>query len=256
MGGVEVELYPSLPTALEGGEGSASCPGRSLPPGKIWYHLYRRLGGPQSQSGQVRKILPPPGFNPRTIQPIASRYTDWATWPTEVTWQYLKLNTCSSVVYEVTLSYLLRLSEVIFEMVFCTVHRTVVSYHFKSVGEIYFKHNEPPPISVLWFTFQWFIIQQSIPYFSYVMWDISQSQWPRSLRHRSAAARHLRFWVWIPPGAWMSVCCECCVLSGRGLCDKLITCPEESCRLWCVIMCDLETSWMRRPWPTGGCCTK
>jgi hypothetical protein len=39
----------------------------------------------------------------------------------------------------------------------------------------------------------------------------------------------------------------------RGLCDKLITRPEESYRLRCV-MYDLETSWMRRPWPTGGCC--
>jgi len=29
-------------------------------------------------------------------------------------------------------------------------------------------------------------------------------------------------------GSGMSVCCECCVLSGRGLCDGLITCPEES----------------------------
>jgi len=29
----------------------------------------------------------------------------------------------------------------------------------------------------------------------------------------------------------MSVCCGCCVLSGRGLCDKLITLPEESYRL-------------------------
>ena len=66
----------------------------------------------------------------------------------------------------------------------------------------------------------------------------------------------------------MSVCCECCVLSGRGLCDGLITRPEESygclsvvsavcCqvkvsatglitrleesyRLWCVSECDLE----------------
>jgi hypothetical protein len=37
----------------------------------------------------------------------------------------------------------------------------------------------------------------------------------------------------------MFVCCECCVLSGRGLCDELITRPEESYRLWCVI-CDLE----------------
>jgi hypothetical protein len=38
----------------------------------------------------------------------------------------------------------------------------------------------------------------------------------------------------------MSVCCECCVLSGRGLCDELITRPEECCRLWCVVVCDLE----------------
>jgi hypothetical protein len=38
----------------------------------------------------------------------------------------------------------------------------------------------------------------------------------------------------------MFVCCECCVLSGRGLCDELITCPEESYRLWCAVVCDLE----------------
>jgi len=60
----------------------------------------------------------------------------------------------------------------------------------------------------------------------------------------------------------VSVCCECCVLSGRGLCDAVITRPEESYRLWCVVVCDLETSRVRRPWsalgrsvgsnPTGG----
>jgi len=38
----------------------------------------------------------------------------------------------------------------------------------------------------------------------------------------------------------MFVCCECCVLSGRGLCDELITRPEESYRLWCVVVCYLE----------------
>jgi hypothetical protein len=38
----------------------------------------------------------------------------------------------------------------------------------------------------------------------------------------------------------MFVCCERCVLSGRGLCDEVITCPEESYRLWCVVMCNLE----------------
>jgi hypothetical protein len=54
----------------------------------------------------------------------------------------------------------------------------------------------------------------------------------------------------------MSVCCECCVLSGRGLCDELITGPEETYRLGCVVVCDLETSWMRRPWPNGGCSAK
>jgi len=30
------------------------------------------------------------------------------------------------------------------------------------------------------------------------------------------------------------------VLSGRGLCDEMITRPEESYRLWCVVVCDLE----------------
>jgi hypothetical protein len=39
----------------------------------------------------------------------------------------------------------------------------------------------------------------------------------------------------------MFVCCECCVLSGRGLCDGLITRPEESYQLWRVVyVCDLE----------------
>ena len=46
--------------------------------GKTRYTLYRRLGGPQGRSGQVRKISPPPGFDPRTVQPAASRYTDYA----------------------------------------------------------------------------------------------------------------------------------------------------------------------------------
>ena len=64
------------------GEGSASRPGRSLAPGKTRYPLYRRLGGPQGRSGQVRKISPPPEFDPRTVQPVISRYTYYATLPT------------------------------------------------------------------------------------------------------------------------------------------------------------------------------
>ena len=42
------------------------------------------------------------------------------------------------------------------------------------------------------------------------------------------------------PAGGMDVCRECCVLSGRGLCDWLITRPEEYYRLWCVVTCDLE----------------
>jgi hypothetical protein len=40
--------------------------------------------------------------------------------------------------------------------------------------------------------------------------------------------RLLGLWVRIPPRAWMSVSCKCCVLSGRGLCDGLVPRPEES----------------------------
>jgi hypothetical protein len=50
----------------------------------------------------------------------------------------------------------------------------------------------------------------------------------------------------------MFVCYECCVLSGRGLCDGLITRPEESYRLWRVVVCDQETSRMMRLKPATG----
>jgi hypothetical protein len=39
----------------------------------------QRLGGPQDRSGRVRKASPPPAFDPRTVHPVARRYTDWAT---------------------------------------------------------------------------------------------------------------------------------------------------------------------------------
>ena len=98
----------------------------------------------------------------------------------------------------------------------------------------------------------WFISRSGFNLLFIITELNSRSQWPRGLRRRSAAARLLRSWVRIPPEAWMFVCCDCCVLSGRGICDELITRPEESYRLWCVVVCDLETSKMRRPWPTLG----
>ena len=58
-----------------GGQHYASA---ALPQGKTRYPLYRRLGGPQGRSGLVRKFSPLPGFDPRTVQLLASRYTDCA----------------------------------------------------------------------------------------------------------------------------------------------------------------------------------
>ena len=48
----------------------------------------------------------------------------------------------------------------------------------------------------------------------------------------------------------------CCQVEVSGVYDELITRPEESYRLWCVVECALENSWRKRPWPTGGCCAK
>ena len=64
-------------------------------------------------------------------------------------------------------------------------------------------------------------------YLMLIMSYCSRFQWPRGLRRRSTASSLLRLWVRIPPGAWTYVCCECCVLSGRGLCYGLNTCPEH-----------------------------
>ena len=98
----------------------------------------------------------------------------------------------------------------------------------------------------------WNSILGTVFYFYRVFKNICRSKWPRGLRRSSATPRLLGLWVLIPPGVWKSVSCECCVLSGRDLCDGLITRPEESYRLWCVVGCELETSRMRRPWPIGG----
>jgi hypothetical protein len=60
-----------------------------------------------------------------------------------------------------------------------------------------------------------------------------RSHWPRSLSCGSAAVRLLGLRVRVPPESWMSFSCECCALSGIGLCDGPITRPEESYRAWC-----------------------
>ena len=61
-----------------GGGWSPPRPSRFTTSKETRYPLYRRLGGLLGQSGRVRNISPPPGFDPRNVQPVASSYTDWA----------------------------------------------------------------------------------------------------------------------------------------------------------------------------------
>ena len=46
------------------------------------------------------------------------------------------------------------------------------------------------------------------------------------------------------------------MLSGKGLCDEMITRPEGFYRLWLVDVCDLETSKEEAKSPLKGCESK
>jgi len=59
----------------------SSTPRPPLPPGKTRNTFYGRLGGPQGRSGRAENLFPT-GIRSRTVQPVVSRYTDWATRPT------------------------------------------------------------------------------------------------------------------------------------------------------------------------------
>jgi hypothetical protein len=67
----------SLTLAIEGVVSQRHAPG-ALPPEMSRYPVYRRLGGPQGRSEQVQKISPTPEFDPRTIQAVATCYTNYA----------------------------------------------------------------------------------------------------------------------------------------------------------------------------------
>ena len=83
--------------------------------------------------------------------------------------------------------------------------------------------------------------------------DHTQRRSTQDLSRRAVCGRSPAEIVGSNPTGGMDVCCcKCCVLLGRGLCDELITHPEESYRLWCVVLCELETSRMRRPWHALG----
>ena len=70
-----------MTAALEGSEWSAARPGRILPPGKTRYPFYSSLSGPQGRSGGAENLFLT-GIRSQTVQPVVSRYTEWATRPT------------------------------------------------------------------------------------------------------------------------------------------------------------------------------
>jgi len=74
----------------------------ALPPGGTRYALYRSLGRAQCRSGRLRKISNPPGFDPWTVHPVASRYTDSCpgphTPPVPVLYQVNRLDALSRLV--------------------------------------------------------------------------------------------------------------------------------------------------------------
>ena len=140
----------------------------ALAVGMTHYPLYRRLGGPQVQSGHVWEILP------------------------------LDHTAHGESLYR--LSY----------------HGTVVRMPVSTFNYLCNEGLFYEPVFL------------SLYYLSYLYWNI-RNCWPQWLCNvRCTANCLLTLLVWILPGVWMFVCCESCVLSGRGLCDELITRPEES----------------------------
>ena len=91
-----------MTAALEGGKGSAARPGRTLPPGKTRYPFYRRLSGPQGRSGRAENLVPT-GIRCRTVQPVVSCYTDWATRPTNIR-RYYSVHTAIGICHAFVLT--------------------------------------------------------------------------------------------------------------------------------------------------------
>ena len=75
-----------------------------------------------------------------------------------------------------------------------------------------------------WYSF-FFLSSSSSSLLLLLLLLLLRSRWPRGLRSWSEATRFLGLRVQFSRVTWMSLCCDCCVLSGRGLCDGLITRP-------------------------------
>jgi hypothetical protein len=134
-------------------------------------------------------------------------------------------------------------------VMFCGLHHLLWNYHYLLIF-----HFDVPIWRQSWGNLHWNI---TLPfYIKYLIFIVPVPTSARSKANICGRSPAEILGSNRTRGAWMSVCCKCCVLSGRGLCDGPIARPEESYPLWWVIVRGLETSWMRRPWPTGGCRAK
>jgi hypothetical protein len=77
-GEAQITAISCCSSELEGGWWSVPHPDHFTPRKETQYPLYRRLGGPRDQCGWARKILPTLRFEPSTVQPVASHYTNCA----------------------------------------------------------------------------------------------------------------------------------------------------------------------------------
>jgi hypothetical protein len=139
----------------------------TLPPGKTWYPLYRRLGGAQGWSGQVRKMLPPPGFNPWTVQPVVSCYTDYAI-PAPTCINTISIF-CKWLFWYGTARQFLSFIFYTYKMgfLFLNMHIYVVPFLIVLIHII--------SLTYLWSSFPSFI------YEDFIRDSVAKSQWPRAL---------------------------------------------------------------------------
>jgi len=100
----------------------------------------------------------------------------------------------------------------------------VINHSPQSIGEV--KH-EWTYTSSLYVVMEW-----TREDFTFLISVLNLLPIPVAARSKAACLLGLR--VRTPPRALMSVSCECCMLSGRDLCDGPIPRSEESYPLWCV----------------------
>ena len=88
--GVEVLLYPFMTMALEGGEGSVSCPGCSLPPGKDPVHIVQEAGWNPGLVWTVAENLAPTGIRSPDRPAHSQCLPTELSWPTQANKEHQK----------------------------------------------------------------------------------------------------------------------------------------------------------------------